>query len=68
MFYSISLYIALAIFIGGLIYKIAAWLFSYHRRRGKRDTRIKKVLISGKRNTCHHIQCQHPDPAQDSCS
>ena len=26
MFYSISLYIALAIFIGGLIYKIAAWL------------------------------------------
>jgi heterodisulfide reductase subunit C/nitrate reductase gamma subunit len=26
MFYSISLYIALAIFIGGLIYKIATWL------------------------------------------
>jgi len=45
MFYSISLYISLAIFIGGLIYKIATWL-SYNISRDSRDIPTSKRFSS----------------------
>jgi len=45
MFYSISLYIALAIFIGGLIYKIATWL-SYKIGGDAKDIPTSKRLSS----------------------
>lgn len=45
MFYSISLYISLAIFIGGLIYKIAMWL-SYKIGVDSKDIPTSKRLSS----------------------
>ena len=45
MFYSISLYISLAIFIGGLIYKIATWL-SYKIGVDSKDIPTSKRLSS----------------------
>jgi heterodisulfide reductase subunit C/nitrate reductase gamma subunit len=45
MFYSISLYISLAIFIGGLIYKIATWL-SYNIGEDSKDIPPSKRLSS----------------------
>jgi len=45
MFYSISLYISLAIFIGGLIYKIATWL-SYKIGGDSKDIPTSKRLSS----------------------
>ncbi|MBW1674412.1 MAG: hypothetical protein JRJ45_12355, partial [Deltaproteobacteria bacterium] len=45
MFYSISLYISLAIFIGGLIYKIATWL-SYKVGVDSKDIPTSKRLSS----------------------
>jgi len=45
MFYSMSLYISLAIFIGGLIYKIATWL-SYKIGGDSKDISTSKRLTS----------------------
>jgi len=55
MFYSISLYISIAIFICGLIYKIATWLSRKIGVDSKDIPTSKKALISTERNNCNHI-------------
>jgi heterodisulfide reductase subunit C/nitrate reductase gamma subunit len=51
MFYSISLYISLAIFIGGLIYKIATWL-SYNISGDSKDIPPSTRLSSALKGIC----------------